>query len=119
MSNHQQQAAQRVAEMINEAERAMDTAMARTSVLVTELPQLQTAAGLNASWAQPALASVCVALGEMTSARASIIAAHRSLSAIQRKLGLTLMETPNNSKDGDGPVVPKILRDAGVVRLRA
>lgn len=118
MSN-QQEAAQRVAEMINEAERAMDTAMARTSALVTELPQLQTAAGLNASWAQPVLASVCSALGEMTSARGSIIAAHRSLSAIQRRLGVVVMETPNNSKDGDGPVVPKVLSDTRVVPLRA
>ena len=118
MSNPQE-AAQRVAEMINDAERAMDMAMAKTSALVTELPQLQTAAGLNAAWAQPVLASVCSALGEMTSARGSIIAAHRSLSAIQRRLGLTVMEIPNNGKDDTGPVVPKLLRDNRVVPLRA
>ena len=96
---NRQEAAARVALMINEAEVAMDYAMAKTSALVTELPNLQTEAGLNASWAQPVIVSVCSALGDMTTARGSIIGAHRSLSAIQRKLGLAIMEAPNNPKE--------------------
>jgi hypothetical protein len=115
-----QVAAQRASDIINEAERAMDLALARASTLVTELPELQKQAGLNSSWAQPAVASVCAALGDMSAARASIIGAHKSLSAIQRKLGVTLMESPNNSKEGDGPVVPATARSADiVVPLRA
>ena len=47
-------AAARVADIINEAERAMDAAMARASQLLTELPALQGQAGLNGAWAQPA-----------------------------------------------------------------
>ena len=103
MSN-QQEAADRVAQMINEAERAMDIAMAKTSALVTELPSLQTEAGLNAAWAQPVIVSVCAALGDMTAARGSIIGAHKSLSAIQRKLGISVMETPLNTKTEPAPV---------------
>lgn len=100
----QQEAAERVAHMINEAERAMDIAMAKTSVLVTELPSLQRAAGLNAAWAQPVIVSVCAALGDMTAARGSIIGAHKSLSAIQRKLGISVMEVPLNDKTEPTPV---------------
>ncbi len=99
----QQEAADRVAQMINEAERAMDIAMAKTSALVTELPSLQTEAGLNAAWAQPVIVSVCAALGDMTAARGSIIGAHKSLSVIQRKLGISIMELPTNSKEEPVP----------------
>jgi hypothetical protein len=99
----QQEAAERVAHMIIEAERAMDIAMARASILVTELPSLQTEAGLNAAWAQPVIVSVCAALGDMTTARGSIIGAHKSLSAIQRKLGIATMEVPGNSKEDPVP----------------
>lgn len=113
----QYEAAQRVSAMINEAEQAMDAAMAKTSGLLAELPSLQLAAGLNASWAQPAVQSVCTALGEMAAARASIIGAHKGLSAVQRKLGLTIMETPNNSKDEPGPVIP--IRGHQLAPLRA
>lgn len=120
MSN-QQEAAKRVAQMINDAERSMDIAMAKTSILVTELPSLQTEAGLNAAWAQPVIVSVCAALGDMTSARGSTIGAHKSLSLIQRKLGLAVMESPNNTKGDEGPVVvPKTGSNEGrVVALRA
>lgn len=119
MSNRHE-AAQRVAAMINDAERAMDLAMAKASLLVTELPNLQTEAGLNASWAQPVVASVCSALSDMTAARGSIIGAHRSLSAIQRKLGLPAMEGPNNPKeDPEGVGGRPIHDDARVVALRA
>ena len=100
----QQEAAQRVARMINEAERAMDIAMAKTSILVTELPSLQTDAGLNAAWAQPVIVSVCAALGDMTAARGSIIGAHKSLSAIQRMLGIAMMELPGNNKEDPVPL---------------
>ena len=119
--SERQQAADRVAEMINDAERAMDIAMAKTSALVTALPSLQSAAGLNAAWAQPVVASMCSALGDMTTARGSIIGAHRSLAAIQRKLGLSVMETPNNSKEDTGPVRPtgRIAEEGRVVALRA
>lgn len=118
MSNRQQ-AADRVARMIHDAERAMDIAMAKTSALVTELPTLQSEAGLNAAWAQPVVASMCAALGDMTAARGSIIGAHKSLSAIQRKLGVTALELPNNSKE-DGPVRPSAADEGGrVVALRA
>lgn len=120
MSNRQE-AAERVAQMINDAERAMDIAMAKTSALVTELPNLQAEAGLNAAWAQPVVVSMCSALGDMTTARGSIIGAHKSLSAIQRKLGVTIMEGPTNGKDGEGPVRPIQGWDDGdrVVALRA
>jgi len=100
------QAAERVALLINEAERAMDIAMAKTSALVTELPSLQMDAGLNASWAQPVVAAVCSALGDMTTARGSIIGAHRSLSAIKRKLGIAILESPNNPKEDDEHFAP-------------
>ncbi len=113
----QQEAAQRVAWMINEAERAMDIAMAKTSILVTELPSLQTEAGLNAAWAQPVIVSVCAALGDMTAARGSIIGAHKSLSAIQRRLGLSVMEGPNNEKDGPITVPPTAYGEGRVVAL--
>ena len=114
----QQEAAQRVARMINEAERAMDIAMAKTSILVTELPSLQTDAGLNAAWAQPVIVSVCAALGDMTAARGSIIGAHKSLSVIQRKLGISVMEGANNSKDEPVPVPrPTGYSDGRVVAL--
>ena len=56
-------AAARVADIINEAERAMDAAMARASQLLTELPALQGQAGLNGAWAQPAVVSVWVVTG--------------------------------------------------------
>lgn len=102
----QQEAAERVARMINEAERAMDIAMAKTSILVTELPSLQSDAGLNAAWAQPVIVSVCAALGDMTAARGSIIGAHKSLSVIQRRLGISVMELPGNNKEVPVPVPP-------------
>lgn len=116
----QQEAAERVARMINEAERAMDIAMAKTSVLVTELPSLQTDAGLNAAWAQPVIVSVCAALGDMTAARGSIIGAHKSLSAIQRRLGISVMEGANNTKDDPVPIPrPTGYSDGRVVALHA
>jgi|GEM_PF-911046 len=102
MSNRNE-AAQRVAKMINDAEQAMDIAMAKASLLVTELPSLQSEAGLHASWAQPVIVSVCSALGDMTAARGSIIGAHKSLSAIQRRLGIPLMEGGTNPKDDEVP----------------
>ncbi|WP_428151700.1 hypothetical protein [Brevundimonas sp.] len=101
MSNRNE-AAQRVAQMINDAEQAMDIAMAKTSRLVTELPSLQSEAGLHASWSQPVIVSVCSALGDMTTARGSIIGAHKSLSAIQRRLGI-VMEGPVNPKEDEFP----------------
>lgn len=106
MSNRQVAAA-RVAVVINQAERAVDQAMSQTSLLVSELPDLQREAGLNAAWAQPAVASVCSALNDLTSARAALIEAHRSLSAVQRKLGVTTFESPNNDKPPEnGPRLP-------------
>ena len=119
MSN-KNQAAQRVAELINDAEKAMDEAMAKASILVAELPQLQTQAGLNAGWAQPAIVSVCAALSDMTTARGSLISAHKSLSVIQRKLGLAIVAGPGNSKPSDDSTIPPLgLRDNRVVALRA
>ncbi|MBB5746169.1 hypothetical protein [Brevundimonas variabilis] len=113
-------AAQRVADLINDAERAMDQAMAKASILVAELPQLQAQAGLNASWAQPAIVSVCAALSDMTTARGSLISAHRSLSVIQRKLGLVTTLLPGNDKASEGPIVPtSAFGDDRVVALRA
>lgn len=112
----QQQAAARVAEIINEAERAMDDAMSRASLLVAELPRLQIQAGVNGAWAQPAVASVCSALTDMTTARGSLIEAHRSLSAVQRKLGITVAEIPGNSKEK--PTIPKAAVE-NIVQLRA
>lgn len=97
MSNRQA-AAQRVAEFINTAEQSLDEALARTSVLVSELPALQRDAGLNAAWAQPAVVSICSAMSDLASARASLIEAHKSLSAVQRKIGVTVLESPNHDK---------------------
>lgn len=111
-------AAQRVAAIINEAERAMDAAMARASQLLTELPALQGQAGLNGAWAQPAVASVCAALNDMTGARASLISAHKSLSAVQRKLGVTVAENGANEKE-EGALRPTGELAETVVRLRA
>jgi hypothetical protein len=119
MSNRHEAAA-RAAQIINDAEKAMDLAMSKASALVTELPSLQEEAGLNASWAQPVVTSLCSALTDMTTARGSIIAAHRSLSAIQRKLGLPSLEGPNNPKQPPegGDYLP-VGRDAArVVALR-
>jgi hypothetical protein len=113
-------AAQRVADLINDAERAMDQAMAKASILVAELPQLQNQAGLNAGWAQPAIVSVCAALSDMTTARGSLISAHKSLSVIQRKLGLVTTLLPGNDKAPDGTVIPaSAFADDRVVALRA
>ncbi len=72
---------------------------------------------MNGAWAQPAVASVCAALNDMTGARASLISAHKSLSAIQRKLGVTVAEGGAGEKED-------VLRPTGrqaetVVRLRA
>lgn len=116
--SERQEAAERVAIIINEAERAMDAAMARASLLLAELPELQVQAGLNGAWAQPAVASVCSALGDMTTARGSLIAAHKSLSAVQRKLGVTVAEVPANGKDPEGATAPRA-EDDRVIRLRA
>lgn len=99
-------AALRVSELINEAEQAMDQALSRASRLVTELPDLQAQAGLNAAWAHPVVVAVCSALGDMTEARGSLIHAHRSLSVLQRRLGVALMEIPTNEKNPDGPARP-------------
>ncbi len=113
-------AAQRVADLINDAERAMDEAMARASILVAELPQLQAQAGLNAGWAQPAIVSVCAALSDMTTARGSLISAHKSLSVIQRKLGLVIVAGPGNGKPSDDATIPASgFADNRVVALRA
>ena len=118
MSNRQA-AAMRVTDFINHAERALDEALSKTSVLVSELPGLQRDAGLNAAWAQPAVASVCAALSNLTSARAALIDAHRSLSAVQRKLGIVTFETPNNDKPPETkPIMPRLEADT-VVPLRA
>lgn len=120
MSDLQNQAAAEVAEMINDAERAMDVAMAKASRLITEGPALIKQAGLNGAWVQPAVSRVCSALGSMSAARGEIIDAHTSLSAVQRKLGIALLETPDNTKVPDGTTIPKTGR-AGetVVPLRA
>lgn len=117
MSNRHAAAA-RVAEYINDAERALDDAMARTSVLVSEMPALQREAGLNGAWAQPAVASICSALSDLTSARAALIDAHRSLSAVQRKLGVEVMETPNQDKPPETGPRP-VLREGQVVPIAA
>lgn len=110
-------AALRVSELINDAEQAMDYALSRASLLVTELPELQTQAGLNAAWSQPVVVAVCAALGDMSEARGSLIHAHRTLSAIQRRLGVALRELPTNSKGDDGPAMPAPTGRAGVLQL--
>lgn len=118
MSNRQA-AAQRVADYINTAEQSLDEALARTSLLVSELPALQRDAGLNAAWAQPAVVSVCSALSDLTSARAALIDAHRSLSAVQRKLGVHVMESPNHDKPPETrPLAPQA-QDSKVVPIAA
>lgn len=112
-------AALRAATLINEAERAMDEAMSRASLLVAELPDLQCQAGLNAAWAHPVVVAVCSALGDMTEARGSLIHAHRSLSVMQRKLGLAMLEVPTNTKGDDGPVTPHGAAPTPVLTLTA
>ena len=113
-------AAERVAAIINEAEQAMDLALSRASILLTELPHLQQQAGVNGAWAQPAVTSLCTALAGMTAARGSLIDAHRSLSAVQRKLGVTVAEVPLNEKPAGGVKGFLAADDADrVVRLRA
>jgi len=109
----------RVADYINHAEQSLDEALSRTSILVSELPSLQRDAGLNAAWAQPAVASVCAALNNLTSARAALIDAHKSLSAVQRKLGVTTLETPNNDKPAETGPFARQAEAAVVVPMRA
>ena len=112
-------AALRAATLINEAERAMDEAMSRASLLVAELPDLQCQAGLNAAWAHPVVVAICSALGDMTEARGSLLHAHRSLSVIQRKLGLAVLEIPTNTKGDGGPVTPRATALGPVLTITA
>ena len=113
------QAALRAAALINVAEQAMDEAMSRASLLVAELPHLQCQAGLNAAWAHPVVVAICSALGDTTEARGSLIHAHRSLSIIQRKLGVALLEVPTNTKGDEGPVTPRAAAPGPLLALTA
>jgi len=98
----------------------MDLAMAKASILVAELPQRQTQAGLNAGRAQPAIVSVCAALSDMTTARGSLISAHKSLSVIQRKLGLRISAASQDGRpDETLGFAPSDFSHDRVVALRA
>ena len=64
-------------------------------------------------------ATTCVIPRSTTEARGSLIHAHRSLSIIQRKLGVALLEVPTNTKGDEGPVTPRAAAPGPLLALTA
>ncbi|WP_054588927.1 hypothetical protein [Sphingopyxis macrogoltabida] len=101
------EAANVVARMMVEAERAIENAIAATGVLAGALAQGQARAGLSAVAADPAYSRLAVSFAALFEAHANMAALHKELEMVKDAIGLR-----NFPIEGTGDAA-KILRPTG------
>ena len=85
------------------AENTLDRAMIEIAKLAAALPDGRLRASVAAATAQPAFDGVAASLTALTEARAHLGGAHRTLSALARKLGLESVAAGPMDKPEDRP----------------
>ena len=88
---------------VQAAEIALDKALVEIAGLAAALPDARLKASLAATTAQPAFDGVAASLLAVTEARAHLGGAHRTLSALARKLGLETVAAGPMEKPEDRP----------------
>lgn len=88
---------------VHAAEAAVDHALIETAVLVAALPEARMRAGLSATTGQAAFDDLAASLSALTQARARLGGAHRTLSALARRLGLDVVAAGPVDKPDDQP----------------
>ncbi len=101
-----------VAEKLYAAEAAVDVAVAETAALLALLPIARTELWLSAVSGQRAFEDAAASVGALTQARGHLVATHRTLAVLARRIGLDdLAVGPLDKPDdtppiGDGPKAP-------------
>ena len=88
---------------VQAAEIALDKALMEIAGLAAALPDARLRASVAATTAQPAFDGVAASLLAATEARAHLGGAHRTLSALARKLGLESVAAGPMDKPEDRP----------------
>ena len=85
------------------AEAAIDSALAETASLCAFLPRARAEACLSPATGQQVFDEAAASISALTEARAHIVATHRSLAALARKLGLETLAMGPLDKPEDAP----------------
>jgi len=85
------------------AEAAIDSALGEAAALMAMLPAARTEAYLSAVTGQRAFDGAAASIGALTEARSHMVATHKTLSALARKLGLETLAVGPIDKPEDTP----------------
>lgn len=102
-----------VAARLYRVEAAIDTALAETAAFVADLPRARSEAYLSAVAGQQIFDHATESLLAINQARARMVAAHNSLAALARKMGLDVLAVGPLDKPEDGPPIgsgPRVAR---------
>lgn len=86
-------------------EAAIDAALAETAAFVAELPRARSDAYLSAVAGQQVFDRATESLASINQARAGMVAAHNSLAALARKMGLDVLAVGPLDKPEDTPPI--------------
>src|SRR5579875_2904111 len=100
MSGDKEAAAQRVADHLFEAERALDEALARMAALVAVIPASRGELGVSIKTGAPAVAKLASVLPALAEARLTVGSAHDDLAVVQRAIGVRPNMVGGGEKDG-------------------
>jgi hypothetical protein len=85
------------------AEAAIDAALSETANLCAALPRARAEAYLSAVTGQQVFNEAAASVAALTEARAHMVATHRSLAALARRLGLETLAIGPLDKPEDAP----------------
>jgi hypothetical protein len=94
---------QRLSERLFAAEAAIDSALAETASLCAMLPRARAEACLSSVTGQQVFDEAAASVTALTEARAHMVATHKSLAALARKLGLETLAIGPLDKPEDAP----------------
>lgn len=94
-----------VAARLYRVEAAIDTALAEVAAFVADLPRARSEAYLSAVAGQQVFDHATESLAAINLARARMVAAHNSLAALARKMGLDVLAVGPLDKPEDTPPI--------------
>ena len=94
-----------VAARLYRVEAAIDAALAETAAFVADLPRARSEAYLSAVAGQQVFDHATESLSAINQARARMVAAHNSLAALARKMGLDILAVGPLDKPEDSPPI--------------
>lgn len=100
---HREVVGKNLGRKLQAAEAAVDHALIETAVLAAALPEARMRAGLSGVTGQAAFDDLAAALSALTQARARLVGAHRTLSALARRMGLDNLAAGPVDKPDDQP----------------